>query len=333
MIIVLHGHDELGIRRRIAELREQADGGTGLLDSNATTIEGRDAKADEILGAALTVPFLAPHRFVLVSGLLGRFGSGERPPEGRGAGRAPSIEPFEPLFAQLNEGLPETTILVFEDGPLSERNAFLARLRAIEGTEVEFFAELKAADLVRFIRDEASARGVRFRAGKSTRPLEPGDEWQRPGESDPAPAPRRFVPRRHAGALAGDRQARALHARPRGDRRRRGRPLRWRARDHRLAAHRRDHGRGAGEGDNGPGRPPRRGTEPARAARADRQQLPHGCDGARPPRRRRRRGGDRQGDQAAVARPAPPRDSNAHNASDATGSSAPTRRWSRRTAR
>jgi DNA polymerase III delta subunit len=66
------------------------------------------------------------------------------------------------------------------------KNPFLERLRELPGAIVQQFDELKGKELVRFVKEEAAARGVRFRAGRSSRKMEPGEEWLRPKETDPA---------------------------------------------------------------------------------------------------------------------------------------------------
>ena len=58
MILFLRGVDQIAIRRRMQQLRDEADGGSGMLSTNLTVLDGREAKPGEILGAALTPPFL-----------------------------------------------------------------------------------------------------------------------------------------------------------------------------------------------------------------------------------------------------------------------------------
>ena len=180
VIVVLHGHDELGIRRRLEALREAADDGSGFIGTNLVLLDGRQVKAQDILGPATTAPFLAPQRLVIVEGLLGRF-------DPRGAQRGPRGDTFDPLLMRLADGLPESTTLVFVEGQLNQRrNPLLQRLTALPDVEVEFFPELKAGELLKFVREEAGRHGITFRAGRSVRPLPADEEWRRPKEVDPA---------------------------------------------------------------------------------------------------------------------------------------------------
>lgn len=170
------------MQRRLQQLREEADGGTGMIETNFTLIDGRTARTDEILAPAMAAPFLSAKRLVLVEGFLSRFEpqAGARPSK-RG------IEAFAGLLDTLRSGLPDTTLLVFTGTKVDpKRNPMLAELRGLPGAKVEEFAELKKAELLRFIREEARVQGVRFRQGPSNRPLDPGQEWRRPAERDPA---------------------------------------------------------------------------------------------------------------------------------------------------
>ena len=177
MIVVLYGADALGLRRRLQELKDEADGGTGMLSTNLTTIDGRDAKPNDIIGPAMMPPFLAPKRLVLVEGLLDRFAP-------RGDGRpGRSVEAMAPLLAAFEAGIPDSSIIVITGGP-SRRNALLDRLKRTKTVLVEEFPEIKGEALVRYIRDEAAARGIRFRSGLPRGPAPGGGD--RPRESDPA---------------------------------------------------------------------------------------------------------------------------------------------------
>ena len=183
MIHVLHGQDELRLRRRLAALRAEDGGDDGAAGADMALLDGRSATPDEILGPALTAPFLSPRRTVIVEGLLGRFEGGG----GRGGGRGPRVDSLNPLLEGLAAGLPETTTLVFVEGQLNAgRNPLLRRLDELGGVAVEHFPELKRGELVQFVREEAREQGVDFRRGRSSRPLPEDEEWRRPREDDPA---------------------------------------------------------------------------------------------------------------------------------------------------
>lgn len=158
MIAVLFGVDELSLRRRLQQLKDEADGGSGMLATNLTAVDGREAKPADILGPAMMPPFLAPRRLILVEGLLDRF-------EARPGPRQPrSIDSLAPLFEAFEAGIPETSLIVFTGGAL-KRNSLLDRLKRTANVSVEEFPELKGEELIRYIRNEAAVRGIRFRPG------------------------------------------------------------------------------------------------------------------------------------------------------------------------
>ncbi len=188
MIVLLYGANELAIRRRLRELRAEADGGTGMVDSNVDSIDGASAKPQDILAAVMSVPFLSAKRLVVVEHLLERF-------EARADQRQPrALTAFEPLFAALESGIPNSTILVFIGAPflaagarpmaVGPRNPMVTRLAKIAGVVNEEHPELKKEELSRFIREEAAARGIRLRPGRFPDRFQAGEMI--PQESDPA---------------------------------------------------------------------------------------------------------------------------------------------------
>ena len=196
VLYVLYGGDELAARRRLAELRTAADGGSGMLDANLTSLDAQAATTEAILGAAMAVPFLAKRRLVIIEGLLDRFagargrGGGtddgdaiDLPPSG---GRGRGLDALRPLLDLLERNeLPPTTDLIFTGKVVGSRNALLDRLRRMPGTSIEEFAPPQRDDLLRFIRTEGTARGIHWRPGPSRREIDTGDEWRRPSASDP----------------------------------------------------------------------------------------------------------------------------------------------------
>lgn len=187
MIVLLYGANELAIKRRLTELKHEADGGTGMLESNLNAVDGRDAKPNDILGPVMSVPFLSAKRLVLVEHFLERF---EHRSEQR---QARSTAAFDPLIAGLTAGIPETTLLVFTGLPflagrkrmfVTGKNPMVAKLTKIPGVLNEEKPELKGPALIDAIRHEAQRRGMQFHPGKPTERLQPGESM--PQESDPA---------------------------------------------------------------------------------------------------------------------------------------------------
>lgn len=185
MIALIYGVDELGKQRRLRRFKEEADDGSGMLESNMTVINGRDAKPDEIVMQAMAVPFLAPKRLVIVEDILSRFRRSG--PEGANEAReSRANRQFQPLFEAMKNGIPESTMLVFTGQGAGERHPFIAQLKQIPGAIIEEYPELIGDNLYRWIREEGAMLGIKFRTGRSRRPLDPDEEWQRPLETDPA---------------------------------------------------------------------------------------------------------------------------------------------------
>ncbi len=174
VLYVLFGGDLLATRKRVNEIRAEADGGSGMLDTNLTTLDGPEATAEAILGAAMTVPFLAPRRVVIANGLLDRFAAQQRPgAESANApaeGRRKGVGALQPLLDVLErDELPPTTDLILTGlaGGRAERNSLLRRLRKMPNARIEELKPPQRGELARFIRDEGSARGIRWRTGSS----------------------------------------------------------------------------------------------------------------------------------------------------------------------
>lgn len=192
MIILLRGPDQVAIRRRMQQLRDEADGGSGMLATNLTVFDGRDAKPGEILGAALTPPFLAPRRLVIVENVLDRLQrrpsrTGDAEGEGDGQPAARGLAAYDELVRAAHaDRMPPTTILVLT-GEATGPNALAEKLKGAPGFADEVYPELKPAELPRYIADEAALRGIRFRAGRAKdAPPEAADWLDAGAAADPA---------------------------------------------------------------------------------------------------------------------------------------------------
>ena len=213
MIVLLRGGDELAMRRRLVELKDEADGGTGLLSTNLVQIDGKDAKAEEIVAAAMTPPFLAPKRLVIVDRFLDRWES----TRAEGADDAAPPEPktfaqYDRLFVALESGVPPSTSLVITGGAVGRSNPMVKRLKSIKGVAEEVYSEPKRRDeIARFIREEGAARGIRFRSAPANASHWDNQDWQQKRESDPVALLANVT---HGGtlAIAGELDKLALYA-------------------------------------------------------------------------------------------------------------------------
>ncbi len=124
MIYLLHGKDDYRIRESLNDIRDPLRSEPGELEANTATLDGRGLGPQELLGNAMAIPFLAPQRVVIVEGLLKAIS------EVKGARRKkPSpddpLEPWRRAAEQLGDkaAMPETTILVFIEGDITNKNA------------------------------------------------------------------------------------------------------------------------------------------------------------------------------------------------------------------
>ncbi|MBN9491940.1 hypothetical protein J0H33_01135 [bacterium] len=172
MIIAVFGGDEARIRARLQELRDEADGGSGMLESNLTVLDGRDLKPPDVLGPVMSVPFLSAKRLVIVEHLLERYEPRYEARTSRGRSLPATLEP---LFEALGQGIPPTTILVFVGLPLyvdsrpaavSKKNLVVQAVAGIPGATVEEYPAPAGKALIPYIEKAATARGLHLRQGK-----------------------------------------------------------------------------------------------------------------------------------------------------------------------
>ena len=129
-----------------------------LLESNRHRLQGNQIKPADLFNLCNALPFMDPQRLVVVEGLLA---SQERR-SGRGRGRTSGTEPatrnlggWEKL-AEVVPQLPETTILVFTDGPLSDSNPLLRLMRPI--CQVQALVAPSAEALARWIKESVQRK-------------------------------------------------------------------------------------------------------------------------------------------------------------------------------
>ena len=128
---VIYG-DSFLVAQQLKELESDV-GGETLLDSNYHRLQGSQVKLPELLSACNALPFMDSLRLILVEGLLGTFEthpSAARSRGGRSGSSGKSIGDWDGL-AQAIPQMPETTKLVFIDGPLSASNPLLQRLKPV----------------------------------------------------------------------------------------------------------------------------------------------------------------------------------------------------------
>jgi len=159
VIYLYFGKDSYRVHRAVHELRDGLRAADDMLESNTTTLDGREIAPQDLLAHATAVPFLASNRLVIVEGLLRALG------EVKG-GRRKKARADDPLAAWRDaiatlgdkRAVPDTTTLVFVEGELRKDNAAFSIVAPVAKT-VEF-AELGRDELAPWIDAEAKRRGV-----------------------------------------------------------------------------------------------------------------------------------------------------------------------------
>ena len=138
-----------------------ADAGVAdLLEGNRHQLHGNQIKPAELFNLCNALPFMDVGRLVIVDGLLAtqerRTGRGRVRNGGTGP-MAQSLGGWEEL-AQVVPQLPETTVLVFTDGPLSNNNPLLRLIRPL--SQVQALVAPSGEGLARWIKETAQRKGA-----------------------------------------------------------------------------------------------------------------------------------------------------------------------------
>ena len=174
---VLYG-DSFLVPRRQAELVAELGAGD-VLEANRHLLSGSQLRAQELIGVCNAFPFMDSMRVVVVEGLLA---TAETRGGGRGRGRrrepsgASPAAQWQPLVEAIPV-MPDTTLLVFTDGPLAANNPLLRQLRT--GCQVEELSAPAGERLARWIKETAEAKGASISpaANRSLADLVGSDLW------------------------------------------------------------------------------------------------------------------------------------------------------------
>src|SRR3990172_4320205 len=114
MLYIFFGPDSFSCREALRQLKAELDS-DGMLDAGTVTFDARQVTPQELIAACDTLPFLSPHRLVIVEGLLQLATEG---PRGRRSRRRSGDAPSGPwrALAGYVDRMPPTTTLVLLDG-------------------------------------------------------------------------------------------------------------------------------------------------------------------------------------------------------------------------
>ena len=170
MLYLFHGDDDYTVRAlaRAVEARYADPAGS----PSVLRLDGATTPWDDVVAACMVLPFLSAHQVVRLNGLIGAWGQRRaRNPDEPGTSRRRSTSTEDPArpgaspatLAALAGTLPETTVLILEEGPLGPANAHLKALAALDiPKEIRSCPVLEGAERVRWVREEVARRGGRI---------------------------------------------------------------------------------------------------------------------------------------------------------------------------
>lgn len=158
MFYVLYGEDDFSLHKAMEGIKNGL-GDLDMLAVNTSSLDGRHLSLGELKDSCSALPFLSPHRLVIVNGLLERF----EPKRGKsGTGRlSPTkaengLGAWQGLASHVKQMAP-STVLVLIDGKLSSRNPLLKKLTPL--AEVRYFPLLWGKKLKAWTQQQVNEGG------------------------------------------------------------------------------------------------------------------------------------------------------------------------------
>lgn len=146
MLYLLYGPDEFTRSEALAAFRAELS--ADLLSLNSARLDGRTLKLNDLMVACEAVPFLADHRLVIVVDALKHLKAGKARDE---------------LRAFLEQVPPSCKLVFLEQDDFDKRSSLYTYLK--KHGQVQEFVPRQGSDLLRWIGEQASARGVRMARG------------------------------------------------------------------------------------------------------------------------------------------------------------------------
>lgn len=177
MIYVLYGEDDFSKSEALNKIKEGL-GTSDVRDANTTVLKGGQTSLAELVAASSTVPFLAEKRLVIVEGLVGLL-EPQRPGQRGGQEGSNGESKVNAQWAGLVDSLkmlPETTELVFIEGPLKKSRTLTALGKIADERE---YTNLKGDALVKWIQNAVERRGgaIEARAARYLADMVGGNLW------------------------------------------------------------------------------------------------------------------------------------------------------------
>jgi DNA polymerase III subunit delta len=155
LLYILWGEDEFSRLETLTAIKNGL-GEDNLLATNTIVLDGLKLTLNELRANIETLPFLAPHRLVIIEGLLERFEPKEK--SARNTKKDAKTDESAMMAASI-KGMPPTTVLVLSDGieykkPFLQTNPLYTSIS--EKAEVKSFPTLKSLKLSQWIQARVS---------------------------------------------------------------------------------------------------------------------------------------------------------------------------------
>jgi DNA polymerase III subunit delta len=155
LLHILWGEDEFSRLEALTTIKSNM-GGDNLMPTNTNVLEGQKLTVNELRANIETLPFLTPHRLVIINGLLERFEPKEKTV--RTTKKDAKSDEVTAMANSINS-MPPSTILVLSDGivfkkPFLQNNPLFTAISA--KAEVKSFPALKSVKLSQWIQERVS---------------------------------------------------------------------------------------------------------------------------------------------------------------------------------
>jgi DNA polymerase III subunit delta len=156
LLYILWGEDEFSRAEALSEIKKGL-GDIEMLSTNTSLLDGQKLTLNELRACVETMPFLSPHRLVVIKGLLERFEPKDKSAKAKKA-TGNKVDDSE-LMAECIKGMPPTTVLILDDNiefkkPFLQTNPLFTAIS--EKGEVKSFPRLRSTRLSQWVQERVA---------------------------------------------------------------------------------------------------------------------------------------------------------------------------------